>query len=176
MPQMTFDLEDGQEPVSFSLSAADGKRFQAFMADCHDAVSDRKGLLDQQNAHIERIEKLEEELQAAKDYAEDRARLLDLIREKLGVPAEPHQSLDERVLIALTSPLNGWSLLSTPDNEAEERELFEKWYARKWSEDSGHQHTAAEIKKLRKPNGLYGDRGYLNGCWEGFKGAKGCQF
>ena len=32
MPQMNFDLEDGQEPVSFLLSSADSERFMAFMA------------------------------------------------------------------------------------------------------------------------------------------------
>lgn len=176
MPQMNFDLEDGQELVSFMLSNADSERFMAFMADCNDAIKERQELLDQQSAHLDRIEQLEKELLAANDYAIERAGMLDLVREKLEVPVEPHQSLDERLLIVLTSPLNGWSVLSTPENEEHERELFESWYARKWSEDEGVHHTADEVKKLRKPNGFYGDRGYLNGCWVGFKGAKGCQF
>ncbi|MCK2185716.1 hypothetical protein [Halomonas getboli] len=42
-----------------------------------------------------------QELQAATDFAEDRARLLGLVREKLGVPSEPHQSIDERTFEAI---------------------------------------------------------------------------
>lgn len=84
MPQMNFDLEDGQDPVSFVLSKADGDRFIAFMEDCTDA--------------IRRRDQLVEELEAAQDYAEDRARVLEMVREKLGVPSEPHQGMDERIL------------------------------------------------------------------------------
>lgn len=62
MPQMNFDLEDGQEPVSFALSKADGERFMAFMADCNDAIKERQELLDQQGAHLDRIEQLEQDL------------------------------------------------------------------------------------------------------------------
>ena len=87
MPQMNFDLEDGQDPVSFVLSKADGDRFIAFMEDCTDA--------------IKRRDQLVEELEAAQDYAEDRARLLEMVREKLGVLSEPHQGMNERILEAL---------------------------------------------------------------------------
>lgn len=62
MPQMNFDLEDGQEPVSFPLSNADSERFMAFMADCTDAIKERQGLLDEQSEHLDRIEQLEKEL------------------------------------------------------------------------------------------------------------------
>lgn len=41
MPMMTFDLEDGLPPVSFSLREADAERFMDFMAECHAAL--RKG-------------------------------------------------------------------------------------------------------------------------------------
>jgi hypothetical protein len=33
---MRFDLEDGQEPVSFSLNPEDAERFVKFMAECHE--------------------------------------------------------------------------------------------------------------------------------------------
>tara|TARA_Y100000815_G_C12941655_1_gene349455 strand:- start:26 stop:295 length:270 start_codon:yes stop_codon:yes gene_type:complete len=46
MPQMNFDLEDGQEPVSFLLSSADSERFMAFMADCTDAIKRRDELIE----------------------------------------------------------------------------------------------------------------------------------
>jgi len=46
VPQMTFDLDDGQEPVSFVLSKADGDRFIAFMADCTDAIKRRDELIE----------------------------------------------------------------------------------------------------------------------------------
>jgi hypothetical protein len=98
MPQMNFDLEDGQDPVSFVLSKADGDRFMAFMEDCTDA--------------IKRRDQLVEELEAAQDYAEDRARLLDMVREKLGVPSEPHQGMDGRILEAAERAPQGTSCLA----------------------------------------------------------------
>ncbi len=62
MPQMNFDLEDGQEPVSFMISNADSERFMAFMADCTDAIRERRELLGTQNAHLDHIEQLEKKL------------------------------------------------------------------------------------------------------------------
>ncbi len=34
MPVMTFDLEDGEPPVSFSINTEGADRFMAFMAEC----------------------------------------------------------------------------------------------------------------------------------------------
>ena len=47
MPQMNFDLEDGQDPVSFVLSKADADRFISFMADCTDAIKRRDELTEE---------------------------------------------------------------------------------------------------------------------------------
>ncbi|WP_201786189.1 dATP/dGTP pyrophosphohydrolase domain-containing protein [Vreelandella aquamarina] len=44
---------------------------------------------------------MEEKLAAATDYAEDRARMLGMVAERLGVAGEPHQGRDERILEAL---------------------------------------------------------------------------
>lgn len=45
----------------------------------------------------------EEKLAAATDYAEDRARMLGMVAERLGVAGEPHQGRDGRILEALDS-------------------------------------------------------------------------
>ena len=44
---MNFDLEDGQDPVSFVLSKADADRFISFMADCTDAIKRRDELTEE---------------------------------------------------------------------------------------------------------------------------------
>ena len=46
------------------------------------------------------ITTLEQEIEAANDIASDLATRLDLVRQALGVPVEPHQSLDERLIEA----------------------------------------------------------------------------
>jgi len=43
---------------------------------------------------------LREQLEAASDYANDRDAMLDMVRRALGVPEEPHQGMDERILEA----------------------------------------------------------------------------
>lgn len=54
------------------------------------------------------------------------------------------------------------------DREARERDDFEAWYAAQMSADTGRDVRPEEIRNLRTPNGFYGDRGYLNGCWVGY--------
>lgn len=56
MPQMNFDLEDGQDPVSLSLSPGDAERFQAFIAEC--------------NGYLKRAERLEKLLAAERGSAD----------------------------------------------------------------------------------------------------------
>jgi hypothetical protein len=50
---------------------------------------------------------------------------------------------------------------------------FERAYVARWSEIMGGEHTADEVQKLRDEHGSYGDRAFLNGCWMGFKMARG---
>lgn len=59
-----------------------------------------------------------------------------------------------------------------PLEEAGLRDEFEAWYAAKMSADVGKKVTPDEIRDLRRPNGFYGDRGYLNGCWVGFRAGR----
>lgn len=46
----------------------------------------------------DRLEALEHELQCASDYGRDLATGVELLREALGVPAEPHQGIIERLV------------------------------------------------------------------------------
>jgi len=71
MPQMNFDLEDGQDPVSFVLSKADGDRFMAFMEDCTDAIKRRDELTEEcdqlrrnRDMYKGQVERQAEELEA----------------------------------------------------------------------------------------------------------------
>jgi CHAD domain-containing protein len=61
MPQMNFDLCDDQEPVSVVVSTAAADRLINFMAECTDAITERRELLREQNTQLDRIEQLEEE-------------------------------------------------------------------------------------------------------------------
>jgi hypothetical protein len=45
MPLMNFDLEDGLEPVSFTLKLGDAERFMAFMAECNGYMKQRDELV-----------------------------------------------------------------------------------------------------------------------------------
>jgi len=42
MPQMNFDLEDGEPPVSFPLNQANCVRFVAFMRECEDGKNNAR--------------------------------------------------------------------------------------------------------------------------------------
>lgn len=57
MPVMNFDLEDGLDPVSFTLKHEDAERFAAFMQHCFD-------LEQVQNTHISELEEQIEGLTA----------------------------------------------------------------------------------------------------------------
>lgn len=104
MPQMTFDLEDGQEPVSFALSNADSKRFMDFMADCTDAIRERQELLSSQERLQSRIDEL----------AEQRESLI------------AHLMLAKPMIEAYRSQLGG-DLMSLDDEEQEFAEEAEQW-------------------------------------------------
>lgn len=104
MPQMNFDLEDGQEPVSFLLSKADSERFMAFMADCTDAIKERQELLSVQ----ERLESRVDEL------AGQRGLLIAHLR--LALP----------MIKAYRSQIGG-DLMSLDDEEQEFAEEAEQW-------------------------------------------------
>ncbi|MCW6036803.1 hypothetical protein K4A83_11095 [Spirulina subsalsa FACHB-351] len=148
MPQMNFDLEDGQGPVSFVLSKADGDRFMAFMEECTDA--------------IKRRDQLTEELESAQDYAEDRVRVLDLVREKLGVPSEPHQGMDERILEALDAlvsnrPAPGRVVEPPPWYVTEDK----PWFA--YCPEQGLMAFETEAEAIRQGQEFIAD--HLDECW-----------
>jgi hypothetical protein len=44
MPILSFDLQDGKPPVSFSINNEGAERFMAFMAECQAARDDAKRL------------------------------------------------------------------------------------------------------------------------------------
>lgn len=51
------------------------------------------------------------------------------------------------------------------------REEFEAWYADHFSCAIGKDCSAEIIASMREGD-LYGDRGYLNGCWIGWKASR----
>lgn len=104
MPQMTFDLEDGQEPVSFALSNADSQRFMDFMADCTDAIKERQEMLSAQERLQSRVDEL----------AGQRESLI------------AHLMLAKPMIEAYRSQLGG-DLMSLDDEEQEFAEEAEQW-------------------------------------------------
>ena len=56
-----------------------------------------------------------------------------------------------------------------------EQDKFEQWYLDNWKKNCAWaaNYDISEIQKLRGDDGNYPDRGYLQGCWDGWLAAKG---
>lgn len=56
-----------------------------------------------------------------------------------------------------------------------EQDKFEQWYLDNWKKSCAWaaNYDISEIQKLRGSDGNYPDRGYLQGCWDGWRAAKG---